>query len=81
MFHWPWRPSISWSTGEMPEHSSGIRVSHVNVKSERVSDRRSLGTYLCLYIPEEEIRKNTKKTMEIAASDWLCFVHVAYFSL
>lgn len=37
VFHWPRGPSIfkpDWSTGQMPESSSGIRGSHVKVESE-----------------------------------------------
>lgn len=35
MFHWPWGPSIfqpDWSTGQMPERSSGTESSHVNME-------------------------------------------------
>lgn len=43
VFHWPRGPSIfkpDWSTGQMPESSSGIRGGHVKVESE--SERDSL---------------------------------------
>lgn len=50
MFHWPWGPSISWSTGQMLERSSGITGSHVNVERERMCDCFTLGTYsICVH--------------------------------
>ena len=47
VFHWPWGPSIfkpAWSTGQMPECSSGIRGSPVNSESVSLSVKKEVRT-------------------------------------
>lgn len=45
VFHWPRGPSIfkpDWSTGQMPERSSGTEGSHANMERGGVCDCLSL---------------------------------------
>lgn len=66
MFHWPRGPSIfkpDWSTGQMPESSSGIRGGHVKVESE--SERDSL----CEERKKNKQEKKKKRGDEVEETD------------